>query len=97
MGLRARPVLVVLSPLSLALLWCDERLSRLLTVTPRSESSDRLPPPLTAFLRCSGELADAFDATELECEWDRGGEGEGAGALPFPRLEGESVKRGSQE
>ena len=56
-----------------------------------------MPPPLTAFLRCSGELADAFDATELECEWDGGGEGEGAGALPFPRLEGESVKRGSQE
>ena len=92
-GLRWRPELAVLSPLSLALL-CDDRLSRLLK--PRSESRERFAAPMgpfTAFLRWRGDDAtDVAEAFELECEW----EDEDA-TLPLPRFEGESVKRGSQE
>ena len=84
----------MLSPLSLALqsLIRDERLSRLLT--PLSESSERLPTgePLTAFLRWSA--TDAAEAVEDECACEGEGELE---PLPFPRFDGERVKRGSHE
>ena len=60
MGLRFRPELVVLSPLSLLSLIREARLSR--RVSPLSESTERLAPcpALTAFLRCKGgETGDA--------------------------------------
>ncbi len=82
-GLRFSPELVVLSPLSLALLSLmrEARLSR--RVRPRSESTERFAPwpALTAFLRCRGPAVCA---------------GAGTGLVLF-FFEGERLKRGSQE
>ena len=94
-GFRRSPALAVLSPLSLALLSLtrDERLSRLLTVAPRSESIERFATcaPFTAFLRWSGEVGDEELLFECECEC------EGDGDAFFAFLDGERVKRGSHE